>query len=242
MESITRKPIIKGHVENSLRHYEHGKIDDCVSQFHERILSCKVKFPLLEYGAAIVFESLSEDDHIPFCDQIEALKTEGGNVIIGIIIQKRLPDHFQQSIDKAAEYVSIAHIWYICDIIGERTFGFSLLHEPKKTIPEIKKLSNHNKNWVRRSLGAGVHYAVKKGLEKEHVKTVFEILLSMANSKDKEVRQGIGWAAKTTAKFHPDIIDLYRDDIDNELQVASWFRTKVRIGLSRYEYAKRNRG
>ena len=61
------------------------------------------------------------------------------------------------------------------------------------------------------------------------------------NSKEKEVRQGIGWAAKTTAKFHPDIIQQYQSEIHNQEKVANWFRRKIQIGLERHEYAKRNR-
>ena len=50
----------------------------------------------------------------------------------------------------------------------------------------------------------------------------------MANTNDKEVRQGIGWAAKTTAKFHPDLITYYKDEIDNKAKVANWFRKKLK--------------
>ena len=174
------------------------------------------------------------------CQEFYRLKTEGGNVLLGIILQKRLTNHFNQSIEKAAEYIADADIWYVCDIIGERVFGYSLLHQPEKTIPEIIKLSNHPTHWVIRSLGAGSHYAIKKGLDKNNVKTVFSLLLSMANTKDKEIRQGVGWAAKTTAKFHPDIIEFYKIEIEDQEQVAQWFRKKIEIGLNRNNYAKRN--
>ena len=98
-------------------------------------------------------------------------------------------DHFQEAINKATEYTSKADIWYVCDIIGERVFGFALLHYLNKTIPEITRLSNHSNNYIIRSLGAGVHNAVRKGLDKQHVTTVFLILISMANTKDKELPQ-----------------------------------------------------
>lgn len=139
---------------------------------------------------------------------------------------------------KTTEYISKADIWYVCDIIGERVFGYALLHYPDKMLPEYKKLSSHPTNWVVRSLGAGGHYAIKKGLEKKKVQQLFKVLLTMANTNDKEVRQGIGWAAKTTAKFHPDLITYYKDEIDNKVKVANWFRKKIEIGLDRNSYAK----
>lgn len=58
----------------------------------------------------------------------------------------------------------------------------------------------------------------------------------MANTSNKEIRQGIGWAAKTTAKFHPEIINNFKDQILQTEKVKTWFRTKIRIGLDRGRY------
>ncbi|MBL0684946.1 DNA alkylation repair protein [Aquimarina mytili] len=231
---------MKKYVDQCVLVYQSKGLTECVNELHDLVLNRKVRFPLLEFCAKTLYQEIFEDEHIDFCDQIEALHTEGGNVILGIMLQIRLKDSFKQSIEKATEYVSNADIWYVCDIIGERVFGYALLHWPSKTIPEIKRLSSHSSNWVIRSLGAGVHYAIKKGLDQNSVKTVFRLLLSMANTKDKEIRQGIGWAAKTTAKFHPDVIDFFQKEIDNKERVAHWFRTKISIGLNRNDYAKRD--
>lgn len=239
---ISRKSEIKELLAQCLTVYHKGTLTDCVDKVNALILSQKVKFPLLEYCAEQCHNQLQKEEHIPFCDMVQALKTEGGNVILGLMLQKRLESDFTQSIEKATAYIENADTWYVCDIIGERVFGYSLLHHPEVTIPEIERLSHHRTNWVIRSLGAGVHYAIKKGLDEENVKIVFKILLSMANTKDKEIRQGIGWAAKTTAKFHPVIIQQYKNEIENTKQVANWFRTKISIGLDRHNYAKRNQG
>ena len=240
MELVTRKPIITAYLKPSLDAYHTKGISACVFELEHQILNKKVKFPLLEFCGTKLFQEIASEEHITLCDEIEALKTEGGNVLLGIIMQHRLSVNFAQSLQKTTEYVSKAHIWYICDIIGERVYGYALLHEPDKTIPELKKLVEHPINWVIRSLGAGIHYAIKKGLLKEYVEVVFLLLLSKANSTDTEIRQGIGWAAKTTARYHPDIIDLYQKEIQDSEHVANWFRTKIKIGLDRNNYAKRN--
>ncbi|NNE97923.1 MAG: DNA alkylation repair protein, partial [Pyrinomonadaceae bacterium] len=51
---------------------------------------------------------------------------------------------------------------------------------------------------------------------------------------------GIGWAAKTTAKFHPDIVADYRDRMEADPNIKQWFKTKIEMGLSNSEkYASR---
>ncbi len=240
MKVITRKSEVNKRIIKCIEEYHSRGLASCIELLHTLILSQKVKFPLLEYCAEQFHLRLQEEEQIPFCDEIQSMRTEGGNVILGIMLQKRLQDHFLESMDKATEYVADADIWYVCDIIGERVFGYSLLFQPQITIPEIRKLFKHETNWVIRSLGAGAHYAIKKGLDANNAKTIFKILLSMANTKDKEIRQGIGWAAKTTAKFHPEIIEHFKTEIENTDRVANWFRAKIAIGLNRNTYAKGN--
>lgn len=240
MKIITRKSDIKELFNLCIKAYDLNGVTACLKELESHILSKKVKFPLLEFCGNELFREIKLEEQIDLCDKIEALKTEGGNVILGIILQNRLDVNFKQSIKKATEYISKADVWYVCDIIGERVYGYSLLNKPNKTIPLIKKLSNHSANWVVRALGAGMHYAIKKGLDKENVERVFPILLSIANTKDKEIKQGVGWAAKTTAKFHPDIIEKFDKEIQNQDKVANWFRTKISIGLNRNKYAKGN--
>lgn len=237
---VTRKSDVYELLEPCILAYHQNGISASVDHFSKRILNRRVKFPLLEFCAHQLSENIHENEQLSFCDQIEALKTEGGNVILGIMLQNRLKNHFQESIEKATEYTSKADIWYVCDLIGERVFGHALLHHPAKTIQQLHKLSNHPKNWVVRSIGAGIHYAVKKGMDQKNTTSTFLILLSKANSKDKEIRQGIGWAAKTTARFHPTIIEQYHLEINDQEKVANWFRKKISIGLERHQYAKRN--
>mgnify|MGYP001954852224 CR=1 FL=1 len=240
MTVITKKSNIRVLLGACLKAYQSDGLDSCISKLNQLILSQRVKFPLLEFCAVEFYSNIPRHDHISFCDQIQHLKTEGGNVIIGKLLQQNLKNDSKQSFEKATEYIADADIWYVCDIIGERVFGYSLLHQPEITIPVVQKLSNHPSNWVIRSLGAGIHYSIKKGLDKQNVNTLFQLLLSMANTKDKEIRQGIGWAAKTTARFHPEIIDQFETEIHNTEKVANWFRTKISIGLNRNNYAQRD--
>lgn len=240
METLTRKQDVKNELNACLRQFQSKGVDRFVSELNERLLKVKVKFPLLKYCGLEIFEKIPENDHIPICDRIESLKTIGGNVIIAIILQSRLSPHFEESFDKAALYISYSDEWHPSDIIGERVFGFSLLQNPDQTIPVLKKLMNHESSWVVRSVGAGCHYAIKKGLAKENVKQVFLMLLSLGNASDYHVKTGIGWAAKTTAKFHPDLVLEYQTIWKNRDEAGQWFQSKVEKGLKRSEYAKRD--
>jgi len=210
--------------------------------FNTLVLNEKVKFPLLEFCSSKVAQEIEYKDQIKFCDQIETYKTMGGNVVLGMLLQLRLKTSYEQSLEKATEYIAQADIWYICDIIGERVFGYALLAYPEKTLKYLTHLINHPSEWVVRAIGAGGHFAVKRGLERGYAERLFPFLLQKSSAKGKEIRQGIGWAAKTTAKFHPEVIAMFQDQINNETATANWFRRKVRIGLERHAYAKRNTG
>ena len=238
--TITRKSDVRLLLAQCLNAYESAGLNACVQEVDLLLLSRKVKFPLLEFCGRSLYTHLPDEEQIPFCDAIQKLKTEGGNVLLGIILQERLTDHFQECITKTSAYIAAADIWYVCDIIGERVWGVSLLQTPEKTIPIIERLMKHPSQWVLRSLGAGIHYAIKKGLEKEYVSQLFPLLISAANTQNKEIRQGVGWAAKTTAKFHPAIIEFHESAIQDKTAVANWFRAKINIGLQRNSYGERN--
>lgn len=240
MKTITRKGNVREAIEPAIHQFQNGKIVAGAKLLNEHLLTAKVKFPLLQYAAQEIYLATNEKDHLAICDEIEKLKTMGGNVLLGILLQNKLTESIDLSFSKASEYISNGGLWYVSDIIGERVFGHALLTQPEKTLPQIEKLSHHQSNLVVRSLGAGTHYAVKKGLEKQYISNAFEILLSLALSKDKEIKQGIGWAAKTIAKFHPDIIENYSIEIHDKEKAANWFRGKINIGLKRHSYVKRN--
>jgi hypothetical protein len=214
-----------------------------IDQFHKRILKKKIRFPVLEYIAKELFGSIPDKYQLIFTKEITELNEIGGNVIAGIILQLRLEKHFQESLSVAVKYIISGDQWFVCDIIGERVMGCALLFYPEKTIPVLNKFINHSDKWIVRCVGVATHYAVKKGLKKVYSERLFQILLSCSAATDFHSKKGIGWAAKTVAKFHPDIIKKYQVRIENNSEVKQWFKTKIKIGLSRsYKYASRYPG
>jgi len=240
MNSITQKAVVKTELNTCLQRFAENDPDDFIIELNHRLLQVKVKFPLLEYCADIIYQTLPAHHHLHLCDKIESLKTEGGNVLIGILLQKRLDDHLQESMIKAAQYLANADIWYVSDIIGERVFGWGLLHHFSETYPILHEFRNHSSNWVVRAIGAGSHYAIKKGLCDRETEKMFALLLTLAKAKDYHIKTGIGWAAKTAARFHPEVVAKYNDVLKDGTKTGHWFRNKVSIGLERNIYAQRN--
>jgi len=211
--------------------------DNMAKRFLEEILSHKVRFPLLEYTAQIIFDSVPYTKQLPFTDKIIAGHTIGGNVIAGKILQLRLENDFDRCFDKALDYIFEGNEWYCCDIIAERVMGYALLTHPEKTLPKLKKLAKHKTNWAVRTVGVATHYATKKGLQKKFGEEMFLLLHSLSSASDLHIKTGTGWGAKTIAKFHPGIIEKHQEKME-EPEVRQWFKTKVRIGLGRaYKYA-----
>lgn len=158
--------------------------------------------------------------------------------MLGIILQKKLTQDMDTSFQKAAEYIESGAEWYVTDIIGERVFGVALLTQFNVSLKKLNVLSKHPCNWVVRAIGPGAHYAIKKGLPEKETAQVFKLLLSLGNAADFHIKSGIGWAAKTTAKFHPKLIERHQNEI---AKTGPWFKTKIRIGLERHAYVQTRR-
>ncbi len=242
MKIITSKHDVNLIVEEAISIYNDCGTGAFIKFIHTELLKKKVRFPLLEFAATKIYISIPEKNQIEITDKIIALHKIGSNTIAGMILQLRLEKHFLQSINKAIEYIIEGNEWYVCDIIGERVMGYALLTQPEKSISVLKKLSEHSDKWIVRSVGVATHYAVKKGVKKNSVREMFVLLLSLSTVTDFHTKKGVGWAAKTIAKFYPDIISDFETEIENE-KVRQWFKTKIKIGLGRsYKYASRYSG
>lgn len=239
MKAITSKTALNPLIEKAINTFEQKGEEAFVAYVHDQLLKSKIKFPLLEHVAEVFCKSIPVKHHYSIAEKIMHLDTIGGNVLVGILLRNRLEKDFKKAIDQALQHIVYGNLWYVCDIIGERVLGVALLTQPDKTIALFKKLSKHENNWVLRTIGVATHYAVKKGLKKKYVEEVFEVLLRLGHVTDFHTKKGIGWAVKTTAKFHPDIIQQYQKEL-SKVGIKTWFKTKIQIGLGRSDkYASR---
>ena len=232
---ISKKSEAKPIIETLKRFSAEDDYYGCVAHLHRELLSKRTKFPILEFTARELFDEIPACYQIAFCDKITSLNEIGSSVVTGIGLQLRLEDHFEESLEKAVEYVQEGNEWYHCDHIAERVHGFALLNYPEKTLPVLNRMVTDKDQWVVRMVGVAGHYAVKKGLKREYVTDVFRLILDNSHLSGIHVKSGLGWAAKTTAKFHPDIVESFAGEIESKKDVKKWFRKKVEKGLGRSE-------
>ncbi len=240
MKIIGSRKEIEPLIAGCLSVYRTSDTGAFIEKLHTDVLKKKVRFPVLEYAARELFARLPAKDIITITDEIVALDEIGSYVLAGMILQCMLPGHYNKAMKKAMDYIVLGNEWYVCDIIGERVMGHALLQYPDQTLPVLQKLATNEDKWLVRCIGVAAHYAIKKGLKKQYVAGMFELLLSLSNATEFHTKKGIGWAAKTTAKFHPDIITQHAGQIEHDPEVRQWFKTKIKIGLGRSDkYAHR---
>ena len=240
MDVITSKKEINPIIINLVSVFKDKGADLFIKELDKHLLQKKVKFPILEYAAKELNKVIPGKEIIRVTDRVIELDEIGSYVIAGINLQIISEKNTTAAINRMAEYILRGDKWYACDIMSERVLGYSLLKYPEKTIPILKKLSGHTSIWIQRSVGVAAHYATKKGLGKGYVEEVFELLLRLSQVKHFYTKKGIGWAGKTMAKFHPDIIKKYHTKIFENSDTKQWFKTKVNIGLKMSENIKQN--
>lgn len=226
-------------LQNALNKAGTNNMELLAKEVNATLLTKKIKFPVLEHCATEIYKTLNPKNHIVFADFLVEAKEMGSWVIVGKLLQCRQEEYFDESLDKAINYIIAGNEWYVCDIIGERVMGPDLLIYPEKMLPQLEKLTQHPDKWIVRSVGVAAHYATKKGLQMPYIESVFKLLLSQANTTDFHTKKGIGWGAKTIAKKHPNLIKLYENQIFNNPNVKQWFKTKINIGLNWITYKEK---
>ncbi|MCP4418355.1 MAG: DNA alkylation repair protein [Chloroflexi bacterium] len=196
------------------------------------ILRHRVKFPLLEFVARELFRFVPQAEQLGIVNKLLTMDYEGGYVIIGIILQERLAINKSESVQKAAVCIIEGNKWYVCDIISERVFGHGLLHDFSGVEGLLRPFLTHPNVWMQRAVGIATHYATKKGLRQEDVDRLFSLLLPLASSRQMHVKKGVGWAFKTIAKFHPELVRPRLDGVLADTAVTPWCKNKLKIGLA----------
>ena len=222
-------------------------LDELVKKDHGRfwsvlekgILAHKVKFPLLEHLAIQIAQKTEPAEQSEIMDWLLEKAYIGSFPIIGKLLQLQLTNGLKHPYEQAIQYIIKGNEWYACDIISERVFGYGTLVDFETSYSFLKNMGDHPNLWIQRAIGIAGHYAVKKGLEKKKAEILFQLMLNHGHKKQLYIKKGIGWAAKTTAKYHPDIIEARMQEIERRKDLSKWFQRKISIGLA---MAKKNDG
>jgi 3-methyladenine DNA glycosylase AlkD len=233
LHSITRKPELRRILSGIDPSASDAAI---ITMLEEEILNSKIRFPLLEFFTEELYKILYRENIYSFSDALILKDYIGTYVICGTLLRCELNTSLEKAFSGAAEYIETGDKWYVCDIIGERVFGEGLLKHYDSAFGIISNFRDHHNIWVRRSAGVAIHYAVKKGLQKEKVRPLFELAASFRSSKEFHIKKGFGWALKTIAKFHPDLLT-DSDKLLSDPETGTWFKNKIKMGMQRNKHA-----
>lgn len=228
-KTITKQSEIQPLVLQLLSYYQHSDEEAFWEMLEIGVLQQKVKFPLLERIGQTLFLHIPFSEQIAFTDRLVHLGYEGGYVIVGTILANRMNKDLAGAFEKALEYYMHGNTWYVVDIMAHRVHGQGLLQSFEQTLPYLSSYLQHPNDWVKRSVGIAMHLAIKWGLEKSKVEQLLDLALTQANSKNEQIKKGLGWAVKTLARVHPDLIE--KKQILRDPRIAQWFKKKVQVGL-----------
>ena len=196
-----------------------------------QILAHRVKFPILEYAAVELAEIFSSTQIEDLLFKIAKARHISSYPVIGKLLQLQLGTDLENIYQNAIDHIIQGDKWYACDIISERVFGVGTLKDFELSLRLMTKMGEHDNQWIQRSIGIATHYATKKGLPKHQAEQLFMLMLSHGHKTSLYIKKGIGWPAKTVARFHPDLIYKHEVLIKSH-KLSKWFKNKINIGLS----------
>jgi 3-methyladenine DNA glycosylase AlkD len=176
------------------------------------VLDSKVPFPLLDEIGKRLGESgkLDPAKYFGVFDEIIATDKMGGYVIVGQALAAFLETELEASINKATEIIAEGQKWYVCDIVGERVLGQSLVTSFESAISVLERMTALEDQWVRRSIGVAVHFFAKRRPEdREKMRQLMALLLFLIEDKRVNVVKGVGWGLKTIGKYQPKLVEDY---------------------------------
>lgn len=231
MKTITSKTSIAPVISELSQLAGNGDSEAYWQSLNEEILQHKVKFPILEYVALEINASHTRDREDLLIDKIAEARHISSYPVIGKLIQLRLDSELKTAYALAINHIIQGDEWYTCDIISERVFGEGTLRNFETSLAILKTMGDHGNLWIERSIGIAAHYATKKKLPKDQVEQLLLLMIQHAWKTQYFTKKGIGWAGKTIAKYHPDLIHKHVD-LMRATKLSRWFITKVNIGLS----------
>jgi len=208
-----------------------GAFDQYWALLESAVLVHRVKFPILEFLAKYLHQQLGPETINRLMEQMAQAKHESCYPVIGKLLQLELANGVPEIYDKAIAHIIQGNEWYVCDIISERVFGEGTLRDFDQSMIRLKQMGHHENFWIQRSIGIATHYATKKKLEKEKVEQLLLLMMEHAHKTQYFTKKGIGWAGKTIAKWHPDLIRKHEADL-KATKLCRWFISKMNIGLS----------
>jgi len=188
------------------------------------ILDSKCSFHKLDLLGKSIGYALKDSPKILIegFDKLIEYNKMGSYVISSQGLIQLLPDNIELVMEKSRDYILFGNKWYVCDIIGERSVGQSLVDYFEGTLPWIEDFLADENSWIKRTAGVSIHFFSKR-IKNDNEKTLIllKILEPYMGEKQIDIVKGIGWGLKTIGKYHPDlIVSFMRDQLDMKKKIS----------------------
>ncbi len=200
------------------------------------VLDEHTKFSLLERIAAPIGTGPLESSNT-FLEIVAHGATEGGWVIIGVILREQLSRDLPGAFQRARGYITAAQVWYATDILGERVPGQGLVEQFETGLAQLKDWRTDPSPWVRRAVGVAVHFWAKRSQGATELKpravTLMDFLEPLIPDWDMDVVKGTGWGLKTLGKYYPEALTNWLEiNLPQQLRYRELLRRKALTYLS----------
>lgn len=179
------------------------------------ILNSKCSFYKLDLLGELIGYELKEDldKLINGFDALIKYNKMGSYVICSKGLTQLLPNNLGLVMEKSRDYIIFGDTWYVCDIVGERSIGQSLVDYFDLTLPWIKKFLDDKNKWIKRSAGVSMHFFTKRTKnEKEKTILLLNTLEPYIEEKNIDIVKGIGWGLKTIGRYYPELLTSFMQE------------------------------
>lgn len=181
--------------DNAVNHLSNNDYDLFLDSL-KPILNSKCPFYKLDLIGKRIGHKLKDSPEIVVkgFDNLILYNKMGSYVISGQGLTELLPEHIDLVMEKSRQYIIFGDKWYVCDILGERSIGKSLVDYFDITLPWIEKFLEDESNWIKRTAGVSIHFFSKRIInQKERTLLLLDILGPHIEEKQIDVVKGIGW-------------------------------------------------
>jgi 3-methyladenine DNA glycosylase AlkD len=142
-------------------------------------------------------------------DKVAAEGTIGGWPFIGDVLGERLDNDMPAALDRCRTYIIAGNIWHAVDALAERAPGPALVKDFDQALRLLSDWRTDENAWVRRAVGVGSHFWIKRAhgltLHIPQAKILLDFLEPMFEERNYDAVKGVGWALKTMGRYYPDV-------------------------------------
>lgn len=136
--------------------------------------------------------------------------SEGGWVVIQSILCGQLDRDLGGALDRCRRMIITADVWYAADTLGEGVAGQALVDHFAAALAHLAAWREDGDAWVRRAVGAAVHFWAKRSRGRadlqDQAQSLLDFLAPLWEEWDLNAAKGVGWGIKTLGRTYPELV------------------------------------